>query len=529
VLFLSTATLVFMCLTGSSQGAYPGHNGDIAYSGGKDATPRADIFKVDAVGAFQTGLTNEGYARYPAWSPDGTKLAFAQSTDIYVANPDGSGKTLVLDWDSTTLDLDWSPDGTKLVAELWTCPEEGNCTQDIYTMSLDGTELTNVTGGDAYDDRHPAWSPDGTKIAFDSVRDGVPGIFTMNPDGSGVTRITSCEGTCAPCSGCGGDVHSNPDWSPDGQKLAFTHGGEDSAWPWRVAYVVIVNADGSNLVPTQLSGSAPAWSPDGTQLAVAEALNHQPAGFPKGIIALWTVGTPSWTYRIVARPYGTFQARDPDWRPVDLTVPPAGSGYPRPKGAAPLRISYVVAYRECTAPNRTHGPPLAFGSCNPPQPESGRATVGTPDANGFPAQSIGHLSLKVVPGDPATPADEADVRIESSLSDVRFTTGEDFEGTLSIRLPLRVTDRGSTGTDASATVIDFPLGVPMGCSHDESTDIGSYCGNTTTVDALSPGIAKEGKRAIWEIGKVQLYEGGPPSSDSAWNWKPFATQGVFVP
>src|SRR5207245_8050483 len=82
--------------------------------------------------------------------------------------------------------------------------------------------------------------------------------------------------------------------------------------------------------------------------------------------------------------------------------------YARPKGATPLRASLVPAYRSCTSPNRMHGGPLAGGSCNPPVQQSNFLTVGTPDANGAAAKSIGSVRLDVMPGDPSTTADEAD-------------------------------------------------------------------------------------------------------------------------
>ena len=65
-----------------------------------------------------------------------------------------------------------------------------------------------------------------------------------------------------------------------------------------------------------------------------------------------------------------------------LIAAPAQATHPRPKGAAPMRMSLVPAYAPCAAPNRTHGPPLAFPSCNPPAQTSAQATVGTPDAFG---------------------------------------------------------------------------------------------------------------------------------------------------
>ena len=68
-----------------------------------------------------------------------------------------------------------------------------------------------------------------------------------------------------------------------------------------------------------------------------------------------------------------------------LIAAPVQATHPRPAGAKPIRLSLVPAYSPCAAPNRTHGPPLAFPSCNPPAQTSAQATVGTPDANGAPA------------------------------------------------------------------------------------------------------------------------------------------------
>ena len=85
--------------------------------------------------------------------------------------------------------------------------------------------------------------------------------------------------------------------------------------------------------------------------------------------------------------------------------------YPRPKGATPVQTSLVPAFQPCTSANRMHGPPLAFGSCNPPALRSGQLTVGTPDANGSTANSAGTVRYDAMLGDPGTPADEADVAL----------------------------------------------------------------------------------------------------------------------
>ena len=70
-------------------------------------------------------------------------------------------------------------------------------------------------------------------------------------------------------------------------------------------------------------------------------------------------------------------------------------GFPRPAGASPLRASLVPAYNACTSANRTHGPALAYPSCNPPVRSSGPLTVGTPDANGFAANSVSFVRFGV--------------------------------------------------------------------------------------------------------------------------------------
>ena len=91
---------------------------------------------------------------------------------------------------------------------------------------------------------------------------------------------------------------------------------------------------------------------------------------------------------------GTAQDRN-----VELLIPDPRRHYPRPRGATPFRASLVPAYAQCTAPNRTHGAPLAFGSCSPPAPRSSFLTFGTPDANGRGANAVGFVQFNVTVGD----------------------------------------------------------------------------------------------------------------------------------
>jgi hypothetical protein len=221
--------------------------------------------------------------------------------------------------------------------------------------------------------------------------------------------------------------------------------------------------------------------------------------------------------------------------------------YPRPKGATPFRASLLPSYRQCTAPNRTHGPPLTHDSCSPASQSSSTLTVGTPDANGLPAGSVASLLLQVITGDPDTTVDEADVRITFDATDIRCATtnaacpsgsGSDYLGKLLATARLRMTDKyNGPSQSEDGTVADTTLELPITCVATGAT-IGADCALNTTIDALIPGTAQEGKRAIWQLGQVQVEDAGPngtgfgagcPSACGDGDEQTFMRQGVFVP
>jgi len=118
--------------------------------------------------------------------------------------------------------------------------------QDIYVMNPDGSNQTRLTNTREFE-IDPDWSPDGTKIAFARQVEYAYEIFVMNADGSGQTRLTHLSDAMA------------PDWSPDGMQIAFVKANEG---------VFVMNADGSNLRQlTFMDVESVAWSPDGTRIA----------------------------------------------------------------------------------------------------------------------------------------------------------------------------------------------------------------------------------------------------------------------
>jgi hypothetical protein len=218
-------------------------------------------------------------------------------------------------------------------------------------------------------------------------------------------------------------------------------------------------------------------------------------------------------------------ARQASWQPV-----PGFSGYPRPKGATPSRVSLVPAFRSCIDPNSQHGEPLAFDSCSPPVEESGFLTIGTPDANGRIARSVGFFQAKAVLGNESTGDDEADVAYSFQLTDVWLReTEDDYAGQLRLMAPLRLVDKNNEVGDG-ATMTDTSISLTIPCAQSAEPDRGSVCSLATTADTLVPGTIVEGARAVWQLGDVHVYDGGAdgdastPEGDTL-----FAVPGVFTP
>ena len=160
--------------------------------------------------------------------------------DIYLMNADGSGVMQLTHDPSNDTHPDWSPDGTRIA---FTSLRDGN--GEIYVIA-DGSNAARLTDNPAFDGL-PAWSPDGTRIAFTSLRDGNSEIYVMNADGSDPRNLTNSP-----------DVDGGAVWSRDGTKIAFdSHrdGNEE---------IYVMNADGSglgNLTNNPAADGGAAWRP----------------------------------------------------------------------------------------------------------------------------------------------------------------------------------------------------------------------------------------------------------------------------
>jgi hypothetical protein len=218
----------------------------------------------------------------------------------------------------------------------------------------------------------------------------------------------------------------------------------------------------------------------------------------------------------------------PDWQPIPKS-------HVRPKGAQPLWISFVPAYASCVSPNRRHGGGLAYDSCASPQTKSSRLTLGSPDANGKPAKSGGQVYVKLAFDNPSTTTtDETDVLVDAEITDVRRKSDlEDYIGELSLLHSTRITDRDNTpypGGPGPGTAVDFGFAWTIACASTSDTTLGSRCAVSTSANSVVPGAVTKGKKAIWQIGDLQVYDGGSDGlSSTTGDNTLFEVQGVFVP
>jgi hypothetical protein len=198
----------------------------------------------------------------------------------------------------------------------------------------------------------------------------------------------------------------------------------------------------------------------------------------------------------------------------------------------------VPAFKACTAPNRTHGAPLAFPSCNPPVQTSNFLTIGSPDANGAGANAVGFVLVKVKVTSPE------DVLITASGTDVRClpataatvcnsanaADGPDYSGQVQGNSTIRISDHyNGAGLNEAATVVDIPFPVNGQCANTALTTIGGTCSVNTTANAVVVGAVKDNQRGVVEISQVPINDGGADGQIATADNTLFSVQGIFIP
>ena len=211
------------------------------------------IWAINGDGSNPRQLTSQGNNVQPTFSPDGTKIAFDSNRfgnyQLFVMNADGTGQTQVMTTDGNVGGSSWSPDGSQIAFS-----DDTNGTSEIYTVAVGTGTVTGPLTTAAADgaNTNPHWSPDGSKILFVSTRcdpgglaqsplcGGGESVFLMNTDGTNQQNLTQ-----API------FDADPAWSPDGSKIAFVRDLGGQAFN-----VFTANANGTNQVQLT-NGGAP--------------------------------------------------------------------------------------------------------------------------------------------------------------------------------------------------------------------------------------------------------------------------------
>jgi len=309
VISVATGVRRRVIATDAVQPSWSPHGGRIAYWAVRSGTGQRDLWTVPARGGDPVAVTDDAFVDWnPVWSPDGRALYFISNRggsmnlwripiDEASGRPLGapaplmapadyvawiarsaSGRELVYsrvversNLERVSIDPEretatgapvalthgvervdspsLSSDGQWLVFGAW----GGTVPEDLFVMRVDGTERRQLTH-DTFKDRDPRWSPDGRRIAFFSDRSGRYQIWTIAPDGTGLTQLTHATG---------GTVFY-PVWSPDG-RLVYAHRGEgnfviDPGTPWERQAPTRLSREGVSQF-TQWS-----WSADGDRL-----------------------------------------------------------------------------------------------------------------------------------------------------------------------------------------------------------------------------------------------------------------------
>ncbi|HJZ54683.1 MAG TPA: hypothetical protein VKE74_06970, partial [Gemmataceae bacterium] len=227
---LTFAGLVLVAAVGSDPAPTPASADDLRLVVPSGRTGPADLFLVDPVTGNAKNLTRTEADEelFPAWSPDGKKLAFCcrnkdHGFEVFVCDADGSNRKQLSTPPGGPLTIctspTWSPDGAKIAYARLAAGERG----EIRVVGIDGADDERI----AADGLFPTWSPDGKRIAFvQTGGDGKPNrLVSANPDGSDVKVLVAALGRNSPCM---------PAWSPDGLLIAYS---AETPYGWQLCVI----------------------------------------------------------------------------------------------------------------------------------------------------------------------------------------------------------------------------------------------------------------------------------------------------
>lgn len=245
------------------------------------SNPSLDVLFALGAGGTEEVVASASRLEDPAWSPDGTRVAFAGPDGLYVSALDGTAPVWIPRGRSADADPSWSPAGGTIAFVR---------SGSIYSVGENGSGLRRLTSP-AVRSQEPAWSPDGARLAYASRRRGNWDIYVVDAAGRErrITRTQAAEGY--------------PSWSPDGTRLAFDRRTKNG---WRIFVGPWGGGSATRLTSGPGDDIHPAWSPDGAHIAFTATRDGRPR--------IWRVPVAGGRAGAIARAPGIEDAAA--WRPA---------------------------------------------------------------------------------------------------------------------------------------------------------------------------------------------------------------------
>jgi TolB protein len=284
------AEIIYRQLTGESAGfAAPVAFVTVSGSRAQDRKYVLQVADADGLDA-RSILSSREPIMSPAWSPDGTRLAyvsFENKRSAVIIQTLASGERInVSDRKGINGAPAWSPNGRELAMTL---SKDGN--PDLYVMEIESRALRRLTDHIGID-TEAAWSPDGRAIVFTSDRGGRPQLYRMPSSGGPAQRVTF-----------EGDYNARGVYSPDGQHLAMVHGAGGT---YRIA-VMSLSTGSLKVLSRGPLDESPGFSPDGRRVLYSARVSGQAQ-----LVAVALEGGREQVLRL-----GGAEVRQPAWSPKD--------------------------------------------------------------------------------------------------------------------------------------------------------------------------------------------------------------------